>query len=559
MLEPRGHLLLVTALGLVAGGLAASMAGPVLAGVVLLGALLTELLRLRAGLKPGARPCGVTARLVVDRGDLDPADIGAAVRAHRPGKAVPLRLHMAAPAAFAGLRFDTVEWWTSPGIEMQDGGQRSLLLGPAGAEAIVQAIPHNAAVHRVLGIEGRLLDALGLVSAPVFVPCPCEMAVLPRSLPLDLRRVAETRRNAPRSGGGSRPDRVPGHGDDLRELREHRPGDPFKHIAWKASAARGRLTSRSFEREQTRALYVVLDTGATMRDGRPGSGPLDQAMDLAHSLAEAAARSHDPFGLALVDGRVVDHRPVLEGLASLRDTDRALLDVRRAVAEDLAPMDEDELLATVARYLVAIERVPLPGLTGSAVAKAGQGEAGRIRLQQRVVMAALARLPERERVPLMRGPEPSARPELAILRRFCRAMDLPLPYRSAPPAQRRVEGLAAGVQAAMAARKGPFAVMVVSDFRKLAGACAPLWLAFARARSAGHKVMAVAVREVDDRDVLDLAQHVDDIDTARGLVRADTAARQQLLDELQDGATRAGAAFLADPQPQELVALWRHG
>ena len=72
-----------------------------------------------------------------------------------------------------------------------------------------------------------------------------------------------------------------------------------------------------------------------MRDGRPGLGPLDQALDLVHSLAEAAARAHDPFGCALVDGRVVDRRPVLEGLSSLRDVDHALLDIRRAVAEDL--------------------------------------------------------------------------------------------------------------------------------------------------------------------------------------------------------------------------------
>ena len=36
-----------------------------------------------------------------------------------------------------------------------------------------------------------------------------------------------------------------GEGDDLRELREHQPGDPFRKIAWKASARRGRAFSEA--------------------------------------------------------------------------------------------------------------------------------------------------------------------------------------------------------------------------------------------------------------------------------------------------------------------------
>ena len=177
--------------------------------------------------------------------------------------------------------------------------------------------------------------------------------------------------------------------------------------------------------------------------------------------------------------------------------------------------------------------------------------------RQRVVMAALARLPERERMPILRGPEPSPRVDAAILRRYCRATDLALPYRSALSAPDRAAGLVAGVKCALAARKGPFAIVVVSDFRRLAGACEPLWQVFAQARARGHRVMAVAVREVQEGDVLDLVGHVDDIDTARGLQKADNAARQHLLDEVAEGCRKSGAAFLADPSPLELLALWR--
>jgi hypothetical protein len=212
-------------------------------------------------------------------------------------------------------------------------------------------------------------------------------------------------------------------------------------------------------------------------------------------------------------------------------------------------MADEELLTTVAQYLTAIERVALPPDLAD--------DAAQYRRRQRVVMAALARLPERERLPMLRGAEPSVRPDIAILRRFCRAMDLPLPYREALQPAERMDGLVAGLQVAMSARKGPFAIVIVSDFRRLSGACQPLWQASARARQAGHRVLAVAVREVETGDLLELAGQADDIDTVRGLVRADQAARLALLDELADGARRVGAAFLADPNPQELVALWR--
>jgi uncharacterized protein (DUF58 family) len=547
MLEFRGRILLAIAVGLVAAGVLLSLAGAVLAGVVLILGLTGELLRIRAATRPRRPPLGVTARMTVHDARTPSGETRLA--SHRAGKWVPLRFRLDVPDGFASSRLDLLEWWTSPGIDLTESVPRSVLLPSGGVELDLQALALNAAVHRILGVHGRLTDPAGLVSVPVFLPSPCEIAVLPRSLPIDLRRVAETRRMAPRSAGAQRPDKVQGPGDDLRELREHVPGDPFKHIAWKASARRGRLMSRSFERERTRSLYVVLDTGSTMRDGRPGRGPLDQAMDLVHSLAEASARGHDPFGLALVDGRVVDQRPVLEGVAAIRDADRALLDIRRAVADDLTPLEEDELTRVVAGYLTAVERVPLPA----------DGEDPHVRehFRQRLVMAALARLPERERLPMLRGPEPSARPDLAILRRFCRAMDLTLPYRTALSPPHRVEGLVEGVAAAMAARKGPFAIVIISDFRRLSGGCGPLWLAFARARAAGNRVLAVAVREVEERDVLDLVPDANDADTARGLLQADAAARRQLLDELEDGCRRAGAAFLPDPDPDELVALWR--
>ena len=43
----------------------------------------------------------------------------------------------------------------------------------------------------------------------------------------------------------------------------------------------------------------------------------------------------------------------------------------------------------------------------------------------------------------------------------------------------------------------------------------------------------------------------------RGLIRADTLARAGLHDELTDAARRAGADYLADPSPRQLIAYWQ--
>lgn len=546
MLDARGQLLLGCGLGVTAGGLILALPAALLVGVLMLIGLLQEVLRLRARLGPAVAPWGLQARLGPPRGEASTA--GLAVRSQRVDQQLSLEVELTLRGDVDGLTLFITGFEATSGLDVEPARRVAVVRrGPATSVSVLVSA-RTAAVHRIFGLRGQIVDEMGVLAAEVFVPCPHEVAVLPRSLPLDMRRLPETRRRVARAAAGQMPDRVQGHGDELRELRDHQPGDPFKHIAWKASARRGRLMSRSFEHERARALYVVLDTGATMRDGRLGDGPLDQAQDLVHSLAEAATRLNLPFGLSAVDGEVIVRQPVLEGLRAVRETDRALLDMRRTVAEGLTPLPDADLLEIVARYLRSVERVDLP--SGDA------GGEAYVRFRQRTVMAALARLPERERLPALRGPEPSPRADLSILRRFCRAMDLALPYRGALDPERRLQGLVAGVSSALSARKGPFVIVIVSDFRGLRPAASQLWQACARARRSGHRVVVLAVREGGDGDLIDAVENADDVDTARGLAKADRAAREQLLHELNEGCRRAGAIFLPDPTPKRLLSLW---
>ena len=118
------------------------------------------------------------------------------------------------------------------------------------------------------------------------------------------RRVAEAGRPAP----------LAGEGEQLKELREHVAGDPFKRIAWKASARRGQLLVREMEREERDIAWLVLDASVELWAGAHGSAPLDVAIDELGGVAARHIAKGDRVGLVVFASRVrtwlaAGHRP----------------------------------------------------------------------------------------------------------------------------------------------------------------------------------------------------------------------------------------------------------
>ena len=142
----------------------------------------------------------------------------------------------------------------------------------------------------------------------------------------------------------------------MRELRDHVPGDPFKRIAWKASARRGRLLVREMEREERDVVWLVLDASVELWAGAPGEAPLDHAIDEVasdRSAAPAPWRQRRARRHGLAPALVGRDRPAgprmhrrssgaLASAASCIDADRSELDeaeVARRVAEHARPLD----------------------------------------------------------------------------------------------------------------------------------------------------------------------------------------------------------------------------
>ncbi|HEU4536825.1 MAG TPA: DUF58 domain-containing protein, partial [Polyangiaceae bacterium] len=214
----------------------------------------------------------------------------------------------------------------------------------------------------------------GLFEVPLTFANPLGVEVLPAPLFMPLRSPLGGRSR--RGLDGLRSGRGRGDGEELRELRDHRPGDPFKRIAWRASARRGKLLVREYEQEQRDTAWVVLDGSVELWAGPAGSAPLDLLVDEASALVNQHLRLGDRVGLAVVASRVLEWVPpargpahgvrLLEALAhgaSTYDRDRSDLDeqeVALRVLEHLRPLD--------ARGLADVRRSDLERLAQRATA-----------------------------------------------------------------------------------------------------------------------------------------------------------------------------------------------
>lgn len=207
--------------------------------------------------------------------------------------------------------------------------------------------------HGLHGLALEVHGAPGLFEVPLTFANPFGIEVMPRSFAAWLP--------SPRGGRSKllahtgRPGRARGDGSDLRELREHRPGDPFRRIAWKASARRGQLLVRDFEREERDVVWVVLDASVELWSGPLGRAPLDLAIDEAASICQRYLSRGDRVGLVVYaatvrayltpdQGPVHGHKIVqaLLGATSTYDAARSDLDeadVAVRVLEHMRPLD----------------------------------------------------------------------------------------------------------------------------------------------------------------------------------------------------------------------------
>jgi uncharacterized protein (DUF58 family) len=221
-----------------------------------------------------------------------------------------------------------------------------------------------------LEVRCSALGGEGLYEVPLHFANPLGLEVVPPGL----HALIESPRGgrARRASEAGRPSNLAGAGDELRELRDHAPGDPFKRIAWKASAKRGRLLVREMEREERAVVWLVMDTSIELWAGAPGSAPLDRVVEEVGALATRHLRRGDRVGLIVLASRLrawvepsegAAHAAVIAGAlasaASAVDADRSDLEeagVARRVLDHARPLDPRGLRDVPRRDLDGLAR-----------------------------------------------------------------------------------------------------------------------------------------------------------------------------------------------------------
>jgi uncharacterized protein (DUF58 family) len=152
------------------------------------------------------------------------------------------------------------------------------------------------------GVRVQLADAQGFFYFETMLREPAIVPVLPALVNAEAKQRTNKRFNLLPPPGMHRM-RRPGSGSELLELRDYRPGDPPKRIAWKVSARRDKLITREFESEVPLRCTLLVDAADSVRLGPPGRNVLASFVASAAAVTQAATGNRDLVGLAICDER----------------------------------------------------------------------------------------------------------------------------------------------------------------------------------------------------------------------------------------------------------------
>ncbi|NLE38232.1 MAG: DUF58 domain-containing protein [Pirellulaceae bacterium] len=127
------------------------------------------------------------------------------------------------------------------------------------------------------------------------VPCEARLAVYP-----DMRQLGQyamlARTDRLNLLGVRRARRV-GQDHDFERLRDYSIDDNYKHLDWRATARRRKLTVKDFQTSQSQRIIFLVDCGRMMTNEAAGLSLLDHGLNSLLMLSYVALRQGDSVGL----------------------------------------------------------------------------------------------------------------------------------------------------------------------------------------------------------------------------------------------------------------------
>ena len=151
-------------------------------------------------------------------------------------------------------------------------------------------------------VHVRLRSAWGLWNRYLQLPCHSRINVYP-----DMKQLGEyallARTNRLSLMGLRRTRRV-GQDNEFERLRDYTLDDNYRHIEWRSTARRNKLTVKDFQANQSQRVVFMVDCGRMMTGTSGGVSLLDHALNAMLMLSYVALARKDQVGLMCFSNEV---------------------------------------------------------------------------------------------------------------------------------------------------------------------------------------------------------------------------------------------------------------
>ncbi len=116
---------------------------------------------------------------------------------------------------------------------------------------------------------------------------------------------------------GVRRTRKIGQDNEFERLRDYTLDDNYKHIEWRSTARRGKLTVKDFQANQSQRVVFLVDCGRMMTNVSGGLTLLDHALNALLMLSFVALRQGDSVGILCFSDEVHRYVPPRGGMQQM--------------------------------------------------------------------------------------------------------------------------------------------------------------------------------------------------------------------------------------------------
>ncbi len=192
------------------------------------------------------------------------------------------------------------------------------------AELHYQLRPNRRGAFRLERVYFQLCSLLGFWKRYVDLECESSLSVYPNMQQLrEYSLLAKTNRL---SLIGVRTTRQIGQDNNFERLRDYSLDDNYKHMDWRATARRGKLTVKQFQQDKSQRIVFLLDCGRLMTNHYRGLSLLDYAMNSILMMSYVALQQGDSVGMVCFSNRVEKVVPLRGGSRQMNHLLHGLFD-----------------------------------------------------------------------------------------------------------------------------------------------------------------------------------------------------------------------------------------